>query len=85
MTVFPFGLGGFDDHTREVAISFQKHVEYLLDLADRRFRYHRSFLFIALNIYQQRKAHLHTWLTVKKSRFDYIAPKLAPISAECLK
>jgi len=84
-SLFPYGLGGFDDNTRNVAISFQKHVEYLLDLADRRFRYHRSFLFIALNIYQRRMSHLHTWLTVKKSRFDHIAPKLAPISAERLK
>ena len=84
-TLFPYGLGGFDDNTRDIPISFQKHVEYLLDIADRRFRYHRSFLFVTLNIHQRRTAHLHTWLTVKKSRFAHIAPKLATISAERLK
>jgi len=83
-TLFPYGLGGFDDGTREVAISFQKHVQYLLDIADRQFRYHRSFLFVALNIHQRRTSHLHTWLSVKKSRFDHIAVKLAKVSAERL-
>ena len=83
-SLFPYGLGGFDDNTREVPISFQKHVEYLLDLANRRFRYHRSFLFVALNIHQQYTVYLHTWLTVLKSRFDHVAPKLVMISAERL-
>jgi hypothetical protein len=83
-TLFPYGIGGFDDNTREIPVSFQKHVAYLLDLADRRFRYHRSFLFVALNIQQHRTAHLHTWLTVKKSRFAHIAPKLANVSADRL-
>jgi len=82
-TLFPYGLGGFDDNTREVAISFQKHVQYLLDIADR-FGYHRSFLFVTSNIHQRQTAHLHTWRSVKKSWFDRIAPKLAKISAERL-
>ncbi|KAF8296931.1 hypothetical protein DL93DRAFT_2026892, partial [Clavulina sp. PMI_390] len=83
-TLFPYGIGGFDDDTRDAPILFQKHIEYLLDLADRRFSLHRSFVFVALNIYQRRTAHLHTSLTVKKSSFDSIAPKLAKMSAERL-
>jgi hypothetical protein len=39
-TLFPYGIGGFVDNTREVPISFQKHVEYVLEMADQRFRYH---------------------------------------------
>ncbi|KAF8317920.1 hypothetical protein DL93DRAFT_2055061, partial [Clavulina sp. PMI_390] len=83
-TLFPYGIGGFDDSTRAVPISFQKQVQYFLDLPDKRFSEHRSFLFVALNIHQRRTAHLHTALTVKRSRFEYIAPKLANISADSL-
>ena len=41
-TLFPYGIRGFKDDTREVAIAFRAHVEYLLDLADRRFRYYTA-------------------------------------------
>jgi hypothetical protein len=83
-TLFPHGLGGFDDDMRQVPISFQKQVEYFMDIVDRRFRRHWSFLFVALNIHQRRTAHLHTWLTVKKSSFTRVAPILATISGERL-
>ncbi len=59
-TLFPFGLGGFDDKSRVQKISFQQQLDYFLDTKDRRFRYHRSFIFVALNIMQRRTAHLHT-------------------------
>jgi len=83
-TLFPYGVGGFQDDTREVAIGFRAHVEYLLDLADRRFRYHRSFLFIALNIFQRHLCHSETSLTVAKSRYDAIAPKLVSLTPEVI-
>jgi hypothetical protein len=49
-TLFPTGTGGFEIPDRPCAISFQKQAEYYLDLADRSFRYHHSFLFVVLNI-----------------------------------
>jgi len=51
------GTGGFKIPDRAYAISFQKQVEYNLDLADRSFRYHYSFMFVLLNIIQRRTAH----------------------------
>lgn len=83
-SLFPYGVGGFDDDSREVTIGFRAHIEYLLDLADRRFRYHRSFLFIALNIFQRHMCHSETSLTVTKSRYDAIAPKLASLTPEVI-
>ena len=83
-SLFPYGVGGFEDDTREVTIGFRAHVEYLFDLADRRFRYHRSFLFIALNVFQRHSCHSETSLTVAKSRYDAIAPKLAGLTPEVI-
>ena len=55
-----------------------------MDLVDCAFRYHYSFIFIALNIRQRRSAHLFTSLTVKSSKFQTIAEKLVSISPEVL-
>lgn len=83
-TLFPFGIGGFEDKSRPTALSFQQQAQYYLNLADRSFRYHHSFLFVALNMIQRRAAHLHTFFTVKKSSFDVVAHKLTQVSPEVL-
>ncbi|KAF9515504.1 hypothetical protein BS47DRAFT_1360950 [Hydnum rufescens UP504] len=70
-TLYPFGIGGFEDETREIPISLQA-------------QYHCSFMFIALNIYQHHASHLHSALTVKKSNYDYIAQKLVSLSPELI-
>ncbi|KIM39065.1 hypothetical protein M413DRAFT_39441, partial [Hebeloma cylindrosporum] len=51
---------------------------------DRSFRYHFSYIFVALNMLQRRMAHLHTYFTVKNSNFDSIARKLIEISPDTL-
>ncbi|KDQ09731.1 hypothetical protein BOTBODRAFT_116777, partial [Botryobasidium botryosum FD-172 SS1] len=84
-TLFPYGIGGFDDKSRPVLISFQKQAEYYLDLEDKAFCHHKYFIFVALNILQRRAAHLHTSLTVKKPHFELVAKKLLGVSAETLK
>ena len=83
-TLFPLGTGGFDDATRPVPLGFRTQVEYYMDTADRRFRRHRTFLFVALNVWQRRQAHLFTALTVRRSKFDTIAPKLNATTPEAL-
>ncbi len=83
-TLFPFGLGGFDDKTRIQKISFPQQLDYFLDTKDRRFRYHRSFIFIALNIIQRRTAHLYTHFTVNKPNFLSVAEKLTKISSKTI-
>ena len=71
-TLFPFGIGGFDDSNRDNELSLQQQANYYFEIADREFRYHHSFMFVVLNIYQRRLAHLHTSLTVRKSHFKKI-------------
>ena len=83
-TLFPMGTGGFEIPDRACAISFQKQAEYYLDLADRSFRYHHSFLFVLLNIIQRRTAHLQTHFTVRRSKFENIATKLVTVKSTVL-
>jgi len=80
-TLFPAGTGGFDIPDRVCAISFANQAKYCLDLADRCFRYHHSFLFVVLNIIQRRTAHLQTHFTVRRSQFESVASKLIAVKS----
>jgi hypothetical protein len=51
-SLYPFGIGGFDDDTRPSPVAFQKQANYYFDLVDRSFCYHRSYMFVVLNIFQ---------------------------------
>ena len=84
-TLFPFGIGGFEDKSRPTAISFKEQAQYYFNISDRAFRYHFSYIFVALNMLQRRMAHLHTSFTVKNSNFVSIARKLVAVSPDILK
>ncbi|KAF8218885.1 hypothetical protein L208DRAFT_1346070, partial [Tricholoma matsutake] len=66
LTLYPFGLGGFEDHSRTVSVSMKAHVKHLFSLADQCFQQHHSFLFMAFNMLQRQAVLLHTSLKVKK-------------------
>ncbi|KAG2742618.1 hypothetical protein P692DRAFT_201889980, partial [Suillus brevipes Sb2] len=83
-TLFPFGIGGFEDNSRPVSISFQQQAQYYLNIADRSFRYHHSFMFVVLNMIQRRTAHLKTSFMVRHSHFHHIARNLTQISPAIL-
>lgn len=83
-TLFPYGIGGFEDPERPVKLSFQKQAEYYLDIADKSFRYHRYFIFVALNIIQRRAAHLNTYFTVRRDNFEEVAQRLVHLSPELI-
>lgn len=83
-TLFPYGIGGFDDRTRLKSVTFLPRANALLDCPDRSVRYHWSFLFTAINIYQRHQAHLHTHLTVQRSDFESLAQKISSVSAQSL-
>ncbi|KAG1841612.1 hypothetical protein C8R48DRAFT_620117, partial [Suillus tomentosus] len=83
-TLFPCGIGGFEDPQRPTALSFEAQAHYYLTLVDRSFHYHHSYLFVALNMIQRRAAHLQTFFTVRKSNFDNVARKLTQVSAQVL-
>ena len=73
-----------DDKTRPAALIFQQQAQYYFNINDRSFRYHYSYMFVALNIWQRRICHLHTSITVKASKFHSIASRLIQISSETL-
>ena len=84
-TLFPAGTGGFEIPDRACTIAFDKQARYYLDLEDRSFRYHHSFLFVVLNIIQRRTAHLQAHFTVRQSRFETVAPKLIAIKSDVIR
>ena len=83
-TLFPYGLGGFEDRTRKTTLSMKRHVKHLFSLSDRRFQEHYSFLFTAFNILQRREILLHTSLKVCKSNFSEVAQQFASVSPETI-
>ncbi len=83
-TLFPYGLGGFEDLQRETSLSFKRQVKLFFSLADTRFQEHYSFLFTVFNILQRRAILLHTSLKVKKSSFDRFATEFEGISSETI-
>jgi hypothetical protein len=79
-TLFPYGVGGFDDRRRLVPIGFENHIKHMLSLNDRRFQEHYSFMFVAFNIIQRRKLLLHTSLRVNQKNFHSWAQKFVNVS-----
>ncbi|KIK53155.1 hypothetical protein GYMLUDRAFT_179343, partial [Collybiopsis luxurians FD-317 M1] len=84
-TLYPYGIGGFEDHKRCTPVSFKRHVKHLLSLSDRRFQEHNSFMFIAFNILQRREMLLRSSLKAKRSSFPVLAERFASVSAEAVR
>ncbi|KAK1234937.1 hypothetical protein PQX77_001853, partial [Marasmius sp. AFHP31] len=85
-TLFPYGTGGLEDKRRQPSLGFQSHAEYLLDLDDRIFRYHESFIFVATNILQRRGNHLGmARLQARHSKFQRVADVVNSVSGETIK
>ncbi|KAG2340437.1 hypothetical protein BDR05DRAFT_1035497, partial [Suillus weaverae] len=83
-TLYPYGVGGFEDHSRRAPLSFQYQARYSLNIRDRSFRYHETYMFVVLNILQRRQAHLQTHFAVGKSNFDSVARQLISVSSSTL-
>jgi len=79
-TLFPYGLGGFEDRKRQSKLSMKRQVKHFFSLADNRFQEHYSFLFTAFNILQRREVLLRSSLKVSKSNFDKVAGDFASVS-----
>lgn len=83
-TLFPYGRGGFEDRTRKIAVSMERHIGHLLRLEDRRFQEHPSFMFVAFNILQRRQALRQTRFKVNAPRFQKVAERIATVSMEAI-
>jgi len=83
-TLFPYGIGGFEDQSRKQPISLKHHVKHLLNLADHRFQEHPSFIFTAFNILQRRALLFHTSLKTKRKNFPSLANMFATVSPDAV-
>jgi hypothetical protein len=83
-TLFPYGLGGFEDAAWMTKISFQKHLKHLFSLADRCFQEHYSFLFTVFNVIQQCEILLHSSLKVWWMDLSSAAWHFAMVSPEAV-
>ncbi|KAK0446937.1 uncharacterized protein EV420DRAFT_1276348 [Desarmillaria tabescens] len=52
-TLFPYGIGGFEEPSRRMSLSLRSQVKHFFNLNDTRFQEHYSFLFSAFNMLQR--------------------------------
>ena len=71
-TLWPFGIGGFEDSSRQTSLSFAVQANYYFDIPDHSFHSHNAFMFVALNIIQRWACHLQTHFTLKKKNFSQL-------------
>jgi hypothetical protein len=83
-TLFPYGIGGFEDKRRVVPIGLDNHVKHMLTLADKRFQQHYSFMFVVFNVIQRRRLLLHTSLRVNRNNFASWAWRFRCVSIEAI-
>ncbi|KAG2343164.1 hypothetical protein BDR05DRAFT_832199, partial [Suillus weaverae] len=83
-TLYPYGIGGFEDSQQPSALAFDCQAKCALNLCDMCFRQHDSYVFVVLNILQQRRTHLQTHFTVQKDNFDLVAHSLTSVSPSIL-
>ncbi|KAJ3558871.1 hypothetical protein NM688_g667 [Phlebia brevispora] len=84
-TLYPYGIGGFEDRLRGTRLSFKRHAKHLFSLADKRFQKHTSFLFVVFNILQQREILLRSCLKVRRESFCHVAAELESISRDAVR
>ena len=83
-TLWPFGIGGFEDLEQLTHLSLCSQGNYYFDIPDHAFKWHNSFSFIILNILKWHAAHLHSHFTVCRSHFLPIPQDLVNISLKSL-
>lgn len=84
-TLYPFGIGGFEDKSRHHAVGLKRHVRHLLSLNDCRFKEHQSFIFTVFNILQRRQFLLNIKMRVKSHSFKSIALEIATLNSQAVK
>ncbi|KAK0215909.1 hypothetical protein EDD85DRAFT_782365 [Armillaria nabsnona] len=84
-TLFLYGISGFEKPDQKVSVSFQKQANYYLDIVDRSFRRHNSFIFVTLNIFQHHQVHLtclHTHFAVGSANFESVTRDIVNVQPQ---
>jgi hypothetical protein len=92
-TLFPYGVGIFEDPVRLQKvdshdfkpIALKKHVSRYLQLADRRFQTHLTFIFAMHNIQMLRKSSYMSRLAVRRAWWPRAMEAMGKIDDETLK
>lgn len=77
-TLFPYGVGGFDD-TKRKKISHKDLTKHYLQLGCKRFVRNRTFIFVTFNMIQRHEYLKELNLMVKKSDFKNFANEISMI------
>ena len=83
-TLFPYGVGSFEDPNRPRRLGFKEHIRHLLQLSDRRFQLHLSFIFVVYNIHTRRETAYTSRLAVQKSWWPQAVDALSRVSTEAV-
>ncbi|KAJ7091756.1 hypothetical protein C8R44DRAFT_583776, partial [Mycena epipterygia] len=89
-TLFPYGVGMFDDPFRRrnelgfKPIPLKSHVRHYLQLADRRFQTHLTFIFAMHNIQMMRKSSFQSRLAVRRAWWPMAMSAMAKIDESTL-
>jgi hypothetical protein len=83
-SLFPYGVGGFENFNWTTPLSFKWQIKHFFSLADCQFQQHYSFLFTMFNILQQWVILLQMSIKVKRSLFDYFSCEFYNISSEAI-
>ncbi|KAJ3965208.1 hypothetical protein EV361DRAFT_974036 [Lentinula raphanica] len=69
-TLYPLGIGGFENRLQNPHVSLDSHARHLLDQSNRAFCYHHFFPFVVLNVIQRLGA----------DRFHSVGPSLLTVT-----
>ncbi|RHZ71358.1 hypothetical protein Glove_259g21 [Diversispora epigaea] len=84
-TLFPYGVGGYEDNSHKHNIPFKQYVKHLLRVHDSEFRHYRSFIFATFDILLRREIVLETYLMTKQSKFKQSAELISKFTPNDIK
>ena len=83
-TLYPYGVGGFEDKQCFPPISMKAHAQHLLNINDGCFREHPSFIFPVFNILQRCEIMLRMTMRVSHSAFESKANMYTQLQPETI-
>jgi Helitron helicase-like domain at N-terminus len=84
-TLFPYGMGGVENKSRSIHVSYMKHIRFFLSYHDHRFETNTSFIFVTFNILQRRTACAKARILVSRPYFASQADEINQITASEVK
>ncbi|KAJ6529958.1 hypothetical protein DFH09DRAFT_934579, partial [Mycena vulgaris] len=90
-TLFPYGVGMIDNNIVRISPDFGfrevdtlTHVQDFLNIADRRFQVHKSFIFVMNNIMQRHQSSFKCRLATNRSWFPRVKELLEKIDPQSM-